>query len=945
MVKREGADMLKRIGISGAVVFLTAAIIFAGSSLRAMTVRNGSLREKGAAPTFTQKALDKLRADGWQCPDLSGWPTWWGGLGSNMKLEYFSTGGKDGDGYIRIAGSQGLVSVYHATALEGNQIFSFWARGKGTLRAGYIAWKVSDDRQKLEGQVALPPIIVKVEGNKWVRYRHVLIKPDYEVSLHPVFSTLEGSIDLDEVDIEPSDAGLDLIVEEEEKLYGTGGLIENLTMAQADDTFREKAGQFKAALKAFSARAGNFEKDLADSLQRHIDELKPYVLTEGITTVQVAHYNEMIALTRVLERLAGMSVAEIKAIKAKEAVIQSVKHQIPGVRLPRKNTVTITDVRSNKVRYDENENATTTVTVVNKGASAAGGTLIARMILELDTTREITRTAFSIAPGEKKKWSFSYSVGPETYARVIEVSFVDASGKAVDSWQEYYNVAAEFFRVAQHSFDAQNTGYPVTFYNTYITHGHFFASEPTDAGVYPIDAEQYLSGQAGYRVNQSARQAQIDFWWNYGITFTFYQTFAFCGQMGYEVMREHPEWVLYDDNGQFAVDPIYGGYPNPAELASPIEVGPKRKEMKIKPYLDRLYTPWPHSSANWADEEWLRYFANCIKEYAKAKRFKGIYVDGNVGIQKGYAYDGAPNVPSGKYEDIVRLNARNHRVFSEILKADNPNFGTWFNWSIPSMEWCFQMGLVMMCGSGSGVMGDTMDDNIRAATDWKNVMLLYETQCLRLAPKKLLDDLIIQRDHVIQRYGASAIVGYNFFKVPSEEPGPSKWSWPAANYMGSILIATQLRHAGGFRPSFRPTLQFQTRYSRFLWARDIKIVPDGEKIVHASGPEELWWKRLIYKRKTDDGYELIVHVLRIPPTDKFDQDWADEPKPLEGVKITADIAGARVRDVLACRPYHFEEEQQVVQKVLNAKVEGGKATVEIPPFRYHTMVVFRLYNR
>ena len=47
----------------------------------------------------------------------------------------------------------------------------------------------------------------------------------------------------------------------------------------------------------------------------------------------------------------------------------------------------------------------------------------------------------------------------------------------------------------------------------------------------------------------------------------------------------------------------------------------------------------------------------------------------------------------------------------------------------------------------------------------------------------------------------------------------------------------------------------------------------------------------------------------------------------------------------ACRPYHFEEEQQVVQRVLDAEVEGPKATVKIPPFRYHTMVVIRLKER
>ena len=77
----------------------------------------------------------------------------------------------------------------------------------------------------------------------------------------------------------------------------------------------------------------------------------------------------------------------------------------------------------------------------------------------------------------------------------------------------------------------------------------------------------------------------------------------------------------------------------------------------------------------------------------------------------------------------------------------------------------------------------------------------------------------------------------------------------------------------------------------------------------------------------------------------WDINWIDDPKPLSGLKITADTGTGKLRDVQACRPYHFEEEQQVVQKVLYAKGEGGKATVEIPPFRYHTMVVFRRKDR
>ena len=53
------------------------------------------------------------------------------------------------------------------------------------------------------------------------------------------------------------------------------------------------------------------------------------------------------------------------------------------------------------------------------------------------------------------------------------------------------------------------------------------------------------------------------------------------------------------------------------------------------------------------------------------------------------------------------------------------------------------------------------------------------------------------------------------------------------------------------------------------------------------------------------------------------------------------VAGAKLKKAATCRPYHFEEDQQVVQKELKASADTGKVTVEIPPFRYHTMVLFR----
>ena len=924
--------ILLRLAVSLAVCLTLGHLVFA----QGRSVRNSNLNAKGAAFTFTQEHLEKLRANGWTCPDLKDWPTWWTGHGSNMKVEYLTTGGKDNSPFLRISGTDGLVAGYYAYPFEEpTYILTVWARGKGTLRAGVLAFRLSSwpaDHKEVIGMVSLPPLVVKLNTDKWIQYQHILRKGDMELSVHPAFSA-EGTVDFDDVDIKPSSPGLDLIVEEKGKLYGTGALIENMDVVKVDEVFVQKRAEYESALKDFRSNSSKFDKKLVESMEKEIATLNPYVFTKYLTVIEVTYYNKMIAMTGVLKRLAGKN-------PEKAATIKSVADYKPGVRHVRPGTVTITAIEPNLILYEENEDASVKATIVNRAATAQKGVLIALMHLDLDTVREIKREPVTIAANGTKIWRFNYNVGPETYGRGIEVRFVDENGKLIDSWQEFYQVAAEWLRVQMHTCSSR--------YNNML---HYFASEPTDFGVHSIDVEEYLSGQEGYHIYPEARRRRNEHYQKKGKKFTFYQNTSFSGIMGYEEMRKHPEYVLYDETGQFARDPFYGGYPNPMELASPIEIGPKRKAEK--PYLNRMYTAWQHRSANLANEDALRYGVNRIKKYAEEQGFDGVFLDALLSAMKGYDYQGKPTLPTDKKE-IARLNARIANIYQGILKEENPYFGTWFNLSRHgTIEFFRSLGRVeSTLGSGVDVGGvDVSDEWIRAMTGWKNTSFLFELQHAFLGgagfdrfPAKLLTRLLENRDYLVQKYGANVITGYITIPIDLKEPGPSKWGWPTINWFMAMITATQHRLVSWGMPSFEPSFQFKTRYSRFLWARDIRAVPvdEVERTVQITSPEKIWWNRLVYKRKTKDGYDLIVHLVRIPPTERWDINWRDEPPPLEGVKITVDLGSGALQDVQSARPYHFEEEQQPVQKIIQAVSVGNKIIAEVPPFRYYTMVVFRV---
>ena len=925
------------------LLFLASFVI---TSTPAVEVRNSSFREARGG-TNTPEAIAKLRKNGWKCPDAKDWPHSWGGQGAGMTVEFPKTGGRGNDSFCRLTGGvNGYVNGYWGKPFKKSQVLEFWARGKGTLRVGSMAYKLSDDHKKILPGGRMPLFDIRVNSRDWTRYRYLMRKPEYELTGHPLFQVPEGTIDFDDVDILDSDRAFDLIVEEENKLYGKKALVEDVDRAKIDAAFRKRVSNYDASVAAFESMARKLPVTGSKPMRKRIAQLRPYVHTDGITTIRSTHYNDVIVLTRVLNRLAGKTVGAADAVQAMKVDPNASKPHFPGKREARPGTLTITRVRSNKVRYVENETATTTATIVNEGADDITGKLNARMILDLDTVREITSVKnYTLASGEEKQWRFTYKVGPETYGRAIEVEFVEDGGKTIDKWQEYYAVATEFFRVHQHSYQIKTKYWPEDPFIFYFNQRHYFAHEPTGLGVEPFDAEVYIAGQSGYRITVANRKAQIAHSKRQGIANSFYVISSFDSQMGYEQVRQHPEFILYDANGQPAHDPIYGGYPNPMELASPIEVGPKRKKMKLKPYLDREITPWQHVNMNMANEDAVRWAIERIRVYANEWGFEGVYWDGCLGVWSGYNHKGEKNVRSGKYEDYVALGDRNHRLFNQILKRDNPNFGTWLNWGLEGATGEFAKRHGITIWLGSGVKGDPLDDNVRAATDARNVMLLDEHSGFAGHEyAKLLSDRLRSRDHYVQKYKSNHIIGYANVGVNIQEPGPSKWGWPAWNHVLSQLIATQSHLASSFVPSQRPGFQFMTRYSRFIWARDIKAIPPdaAQKLIAVKSAEELWWKRLVYERETKKGRDIIVHLVRIPPTKTVDYAWADEPTLLQGATATIDTTEAGLVTVQACRPYHYEEPQMVVQSEVLATQTDGKATIEVPPFRYHTMLVIRL---
>ncbi len=287
-------------------------------------VRNGSFSKRGANPPYsTQEKVEKRRKDGWKCPDVADWPQWWGVYGKNGTVEFPRTGGVQADGYARLDGEGVYLTGYHGHPLEGNYVYTIWARGKGKLRFHVISYGRTEKgkaRQLTKKGEAAVGKSVPVDSKEWVCYRHLLIKTPPLWNLHPWVGVEAGVLDIDEVDVVPSTPALDLIVAAEEALYGSGALIEDTDIVGADDTFAEKLKLYREAMAAFRQVKDSLDKDLAESMEEEINRVAPYVLTKNISAVRAPYYNEMIALTQVLNKLAGKGGAAPAVILQKSSV-------------------------------------------------------------------------------------------------------------------------------------------------------------------------------------------------------------------------------------------------------------------------------------------------------------------------------------------------------------------------------------------------------------------------------------------------------------------------------------------------------------------------------------------------------------------------------------------------------------------------------------------------
>ncbi|MBI3922356.1 MAG: hypothetical protein HY318_13125 [Armatimonadetes bacterium] len=885
------------------------------------SMRNGSFDEAWIRKTDEAGVTEAVKA-GWTLPKDLIWAGHWGPNPNTGKgtIEYVRQGGRFGSPCMRLDGG-GHIASYFGNVKPQPYIASIWVKGKGTLWfGGYLFGDA--------GQVGGATFARReVHSDVWVEYRGVFPNDNPEVkSVNPAVGCT-GPLEVEDAQLMPAEPVEVALVTELTKLYGTGAVVEDREGILIDKPVQEKAEGLRKAQAALKVAADKDAKLVEPKLLAAVLE-RVTTLTANLTdgaTILPGRYNDIVAMTQVCLKLAK---AELVApgIAQVTGAPTATGHRA-GIRDAKPDTVTIVLIRPTKLLYAPNENAQVTLKLHNTSDAPQAGTLRCFLVRDIEVAKPIYEGAVSIPPKQITSLPVVFNVGPENFGRAVRAQFLQ-DGKVVDEWEDYFHVADEFILVHMGT-GFLSAPHDTTFFSMYTTAGMYFARMPSDFGYGAPKENKWLSGQAMYQIDRQLMINEIAFYRTLGLKCYNYRNPSFCGQAGYEIARRHPEWVLREKQGRFATDAVYGGVPSPLQIASPIEIDPT-----IVGKDSRKITSWHHGSIDFFDPEAVRYGAEDELKSIDMFGWDGIFFDGRWAVWPGYKdYAGQPNDHG---QNRNKLNLRNQKLFNDIVREKHPNYSIWYNWgghANPELEAVFH----------------ATEEEFAFDVKQRNAGILLEAtgHLNPLGPMTLwrydYDMYLKERDTVMQRYGVPVMTGWLWRAMPGDQPGPSRWAWVATNHLGALLIATQTHEEIYSMASFRPTAQFQTRYSSLLWARDVKVLPKAEMAVSVKSPRPLWWKEVVYTRKTAEGTDYIIHLIHVPESETILYDNPTDPPMVQQVQVTIKLPPtAKPVQAWAMRPYDFGEPQRPVEKEIPVTVKAGVISVTVPDFRYHSMVVVRV---
>jgi hypothetical protein len=183
--------------------------------------------------------------------------------------------------------------------------------------------------------------------------------------------------------------------------------------------------------------------------------------------------------------------------------------------------------------------------------------------------------------------------------------------------------------------------------------------------------------------------------------------------------------------------------------------------------------------------------------------------------------------------------------------------------------------------------------------------------------------------------------------MSKEEFQRTRDTWTTANHIGASFLAMRVHPCVMNSSGFRPAAQFMTRYSALLWAEGIEPVKDPWMSINVESNREVWWEECVSTRKCRGFRDTLVGIMNSPDNEQVDFKASQDPTPARAaeVEFTTNTDPRHVR-CWALQPYGYgSSAKEPLLTELKPEVDGKKLIVELPPFTYFTLVVFRERGR
>lgn len=587
--------------------------------------------------------------------------------------------------------------------------------------------------------------------------------------------------------------------------------------------------------------------------------------------------------------------------------------------------VEITAVRPNKILYPEGEAGTASVTLATAQPAAQAVTLRATLLWGIDQSRALPEQVVTVPAKGSATAELAWAAPVARYGHELRVEAL-VNGAVTDTGRQCFGVHRDWMElvtVANEYPNIERTDWP---FFSYTNLQHWFAWAPGDyAGNAPA-TEEWYAGQVRWKITKRGITDAVARDHALGIHCTFYNNSFSNGAAGLEWARRHPEWVVRERNGQ----PLLGGSPFAA----------------ARPITEESTGGMGMVQIDFSDVKCAEWGAKNVLDSIAMFGWDGMFWDcGGCYVFPGFSWDGRPT-PHGQNPDA--LTARNFTRFHSLVRQQYPAFGVWINGAIESFSEPFWSRF----GNGGGL--PTLEATMRQP----QTALLSEfrghespgTQFNNWVRAR--DAYLAQRDAITQRYGAPVVCGYTwpgygFGEANQKDYEGARYTWTASNHLMALYLASQMHIATNPNPAMWPGTQFMTRYSNYLWARDLRALPEATARFAVAMSRPVWWEHYAYRRATPAGEELLLHLVNVPETETVDILRTTDPPPASGTVTVALPPGGVLKGAWALRMRDYTPGRATCrlgpsQVALVAKVDGVSATVTVPPFPYHTLLVFRV---